>query len=125
MLRKKSEAAYFLVDVNTIPVEHRMEVLEDASMGGADTGLRIVEEIHNGPARAPIYGVYHFDKEKWDATKAELGIEDVEVDEEALVDEAAAKADGEAAAVQAEEDAALRRAGVDPAAEPTNKARRG
>jgi hypothetical protein len=106
MSRRASKAAYFLVDTNTIPAEHRAEIMDDVAMGGGEFGLRVVEEVHNGPARSQILGVYFGpDEEKWTAAKAEFGIADVETDEVALVEGAQEQTDNAAAAAQAAEEA--------------------
>lgn len=77
----KSKAAYTLVDLSELPAETRQEVLEDALAGGGDFGIRVVEEVVNGAARAQLFGYYHADQEKWDAAKSELGIASDEVDD--------------------------------------------
>lgn len=132
--RKSSAAAYFLVDLSELSAETRQMIMEDAYAGGGDYGVTVVEEIHNGPARQPIFGVY-FDtpetalekqsERKWGETKATLGLStatDAEADPEALRAKADAVATASAEATQAAEDAELRRITGEEA--PANKAKR-
>lgn len=82
---KKSKAAYVLVDLSDLPADIKQEVLEDALAGGGEYGVRVVEEVHNGPARAQIFGVYDHDADKWDEAKKELGITGSEVEDGEVV----------------------------------------
>lgn len=107
MARTPSKAAYYLVDISELPSDLKAEILEDAAAGGGEYGIRVVEEIHNGPARANIYGVYYgVDDEKWQAAKEELGISSSTVADEAVQTEDADPLK-EAALRQAAEEAAL------------------
>lgn len=136
----RSKAAYSLVDISDLPRDVRDAIIEDAQAGGGEYGVRVVEEMVNGPVRSPIYGVYDFDAEKWDAAKAELGIvatdiPDNEVQSETDVDEredaqrAAAResAQTEAARIREAEEAEVRRVtkeDEDKPDKPKNKAPR-
>lgn len=82
-----SAAAYTLVDLNDLEDELRLDIIEDASMGGGRYGIRVVEEAVNGAARAPIYGYYNDgpDAERWAAAKEELGLGSTEIDDAAVV----------------------------------------
>lgn len=80
--KERSKAAYFLVDLTELDAETRKELIEDAQAGGGEYGLQVVEIVHNGPAQSPIYGVYNFNQEKWDAAKEEFGISSSDVADE-------------------------------------------
>lgn len=84
----KSKAAYTLVDLSDLPADVRKEVMEDALAGGGEYGVRVVEEVHNGAARAQIFGYYHTDQDKWEDAKKELGITGSEVDDGEVTGEA-------------------------------------
>ncbi len=100
-----SKQAYFYVDVSKIPQEAREALVEDASMGGAQYGMRIVELIHNGPAQSPVYGVYYGeDEKKWALAQEELTFDSEEADDEVLA-KASAAADAAAAAQNAADEA--------------------
>ena len=118
-MARGSKQAYFHVDITEFPKDVRDTLVEDASMGGAQYGLRVVELIHNGPAQAPIYGVYYGDDEvKFKEGLAELAAEyngDEEVD---LTEDAERKAAEQAAAQLAAEEAAI--AEIDKGAEKRN-----
>jgi len=77
----RSKAAYSLVDLSDLPRDIRDELIADAGAGGGNYGLRVVEEVHNGPAIAPIYGYYHVDEERWTQAKKDLGIGSTDVDD--------------------------------------------
>lgn len=77
----RNKAAYTLVDLSELPEDIRAMILEDASAGGKEFGVRVVEETVNGPARAAIYGVYDHDVEAWNAAKEEFGISGEEIDD--------------------------------------------
>lgn len=119
---KNSEPAYRLVDLSILDPADQAEVMEDAAMGGADFGVKVVEINHNGPAQTNVYGVYikaaegekHSDLEKWEAFLADCGVsEDPDaVDEETIRATAAASADDQAAKADEFEEAELARAGV-------------
>lgn len=70
----RGRPAYTLVDLSGLKPEVREELTIDASNGGGQFGLRIVEEVHNGPARSAIYGVYDHDKALWEEAKKEFGL---------------------------------------------------
>ena len=128
MARPQSKPAYFLIDLATLPESLAAFIIEDAAMGGAETGARIVEQVHNGSATASMYGVYHDvvdadgkvlsnDETRWNKTVAEWE-EDVivePVDSAALLAKAQAAADAEAeaeaAAAKAEEEAIVKPTG--------------
>lgn len=76
-------AAYTLVDLSDLDPKVQKQLLEDANAGGGQYGLRVVEEVINGGARAPIYGYYHSgpDAELWDTAKKDLGITASDVDD--------------------------------------------
>lgn len=79
---ERSKAAYTLVDLSGLPAEIRQDVQTDALAGGGEYGIRVVEEIHNGAARAQIFGVYNGeDAEKWEEAKKNLGISSDEIDD--------------------------------------------
>jgi len=124
----KSKAAYFLVDLTLLSAEDAKLIIEDAAMGGGEFGVRVVEEVHNGPASQPIYGVYYDvvpgtgDETKWNAAKAEFGISvdelgvekteeeqlaEMEAEEARLRAAAASDAEAEAERVRAAEEAEL------------------
>lgn len=149
MRKTGSKAAYFLVDVNELPEEHRADLIEDALAGGGEYGLKVVEEAHNGAARQPIFGVYYDvkkadgtfriepqtgleignDETKWNAAKAEFGLdaEAIEADEdgeEALRQSSAAAAEAEAERVRAAEEAELEAITNPDSDTGTNKAKR-
>lgn len=89
---ERGRPAYTLVDLSDLPAEHRQEILDDAMAGGGTYGIRVVEEVINGPARQPMFGYYEHDADKWDDAKKELGISasdvaDDEVKPGPLVDE--------------------------------------
>lgn len=94
----RGKQAYRRVDISCIPDEALPEILSDVEAGGKEFGLQIVETVHNGPAVAPIYGVYNFDEERWAETQSEFGFEEElnEDNEEALTKAAQAKAEREA-----------------------------
>jgi hypothetical protein len=70
---ERGKAAYFLVDLAALSDEDRQLVFDDALMGGGDYGVRVVEEVINGPATQPIYGVYYGpDEEKWAQAQADF-----------------------------------------------------
>lgn len=111
MARRASEAAYFVVNLNELEPSFRQQVLEDAEVGGMEFGVRVVEEIHNGPARSAIYGVYKTvqdgdgkvlsdDEGKWNAAKAEYNVPDSVDDDKAA--ETAATTAADAAAAEAD-----------------------
>ena len=110
-----STAAYRVIDIESIPEEHREQIMDDANGGGGLFGLRVVEIAINGPAQFPIYGVYDVDDEKWGDAQEDFGFtektcdsdEDHEAREKRIADEAAQKADAAAAAAKAKEDAEL------------------
>lgn len=99
----KSKAAYTLVDLSDLPADVRQEVMEDALAGGGEYGVRVVEEVHNGAARAQIFGYYHADQEKWDEAKKELGITGSEVEDGEVTGEAGEDPRAQAALRQAAE----------------------
>lgn len=110
---EKGKAAYFLVDMGSLPADVRKEIEEDAFVGGKEFGVQIVEEHINGPVRVPVYGVYEANKELWEAAKTEFDIETEEVDDEALRagelrDGAAGQAGDAADRIRAAEDAELK-----------------
>lgn len=93
--RRRSEPAYVLVDPSALPDELRDEILEDANAGGETYGLRVVEEMVVGGARAPLYGYYKDVKDpanpekllndsetRWNNAKTELGISSAEVSDD-------------------------------------------
>jgi hypothetical protein len=119
---RSSAAAYTLIDISGLPKELQDEIVQDAAAGGADYGVRVVEESVNGAARAPLYGVYKGeDEERWTEAKKELGISASKVDdadvsaasgpdadprrEAALREAAAQRAAAEADRIRASEDA--------------------
>lgn len=116
MAKKKSEPAYYLVDISALTPEQRAEVFEDAVTGGGDYGVEVVEIVHNGPSQTPLYGVYYGEKhELWVQTKEEWGISDDDVlSEDELREAAEQRAADEAAAADAAEAAELAKAGVEP-----------
>lgn len=81
--RKSSAAAYSLLDLSDLDDDLRKDIIEDAHAGGGVYGIRVVEESVNGPARAPIYGVYKDgpDADRWSDAKKELGIDGTEIDD--------------------------------------------
>ncbi len=119
-----SSAAYTLVDLSDLDDETRKDIIEDASAGGGNYGVRVVEEVVNGGASAPLYGYYKDgpDAERWAKAKKELGISATEVDdgevssgaggpstdprrEAALREAAAQRVEAEADRIRAGEDA--------------------
>lgn len=135
--RSKSDPAYFVVDISKLEPELQAAIIEDAALGGGVYGVRVVEEVHNGPARAVVYGVYYntqavgdapgiTDEDLWNDAKQAHGISD-EAEGESAEEAARATADRAAAedaiAAKAAEDEALRRAGVDPDAKPNKNPR--
>lgn len=100
----RSKAAYRHIDLSVLPDEHRAEILSDADAGGREFGLQVVEVIHNGPAQAPIYGVYYHDEPLWDDAKKEFGIEEDGDVEKDLTDQAEHRAAEEAAAQRRREE---------------------
>lgn len=119
MVRRISQAAYFLIDIMALEPRFRQEVMEDAETGGDEFGVKIVEEVHNGPARTAIYGVYKQvknkageviadDEGKWEKAKAAFNVPDGaddEDEEEKLRAAAATQTDAAAAAALAAEEA--------------------
>lgn len=125
--RKSSAAAYSLLDLSELDEDLRKDIIEDAHAGGGVYGIRVVEESVNGPARAPIYGVYKEgpDADRWSDAKKELGISGSEIDDsevyagvgsrlvpderrEALLrEQAAQRAEAEADAIRSGERAAV------------------
>lgn len=122
-----SNAAYTLVDLSGLDPEDRKAIEDDAANGAGLFGIRVVEEVVYGGARAPLYGYYKDgpEGERWAKAKKEYGIgaddaEDAEVRgnaggigtdarrEAALRQAAAQRAEAEAAALRAGEDAAVR-----------------
>lgn len=111
MARPSSAPAYKLVDLSILTREHQTLVMNDALDGGPLYGVMVVEEMINGAARQPIFGVYNDTPNRDDATRwadalAEFGVEDT-TDEEALAAAAKEQADADAAAIAAKEDADL------------------
>ena len=103
----RSVPAYRHVNVGCIAEDIRGEILEDAEAGGREYGLKVVEIAYNGPAQTNIYGVYTHDEDLWAAAKAELGI-DEQIDPSLdMSSAAAAKAQVDAEAALAAEQAAL------------------
>lgn len=118
-------AAYTLVDLGSLEDDElRKDIIEDANAGGGNYGIRVVEEVVNGGARAPLYGYYRDgpDADKWNAAKKELGLSATDVDdstvaagagglpvdprrEAALREQAAQTAEAEADRIRAGEDA--------------------
>lgn len=122
----RGKAAYTLVDLSDLPADVRQEIMEDALAGGGEYGLRVVEEVHNGAARAQIFGYYRDvkkadgtfftrkndaggeveignDETKWNAAKAEFGITSSDEDDAAVSAEAGNDPRTEAALRQAAE----------------------
>lgn len=107
MARVPSKAAYYLVDLSELPLDIKREIILGAEAGGGDYGVRVVEEIHNGPARQNLYGVYYGpDDELWQKAKADFGIASEQVADEAVSGEAPVDPAKEAALRQAAEEAA-------------------
>lgn len=107
MARAQSKAAYYLVDLSELPTDVKNDILEDAAAGGGDYGCRVVEEIHNGPARAALYGVYYGeDDEKWQKAKADFGISGSEVEDAEVIPVTPEDPAKEASLRQAAEEAA-------------------
>lgn len=124
--KKDTRAAYTLVDLSDLDIDLQKDIIEDANAGGGEYGIRVVEEVVNGGARAPIYGYYKEgpDAERWAAAKTELGISGSEIADgdvagaavavvdprrEAAIREAAAQnAEAEADRIRAGESEALR-----------------
>lgn len=78
-------AAYTLVDLNSIEDDElRNDIIDDAVGGGGGRyGIRVVEEVVNGGARAPIFGYYKDgpDADRWENAKKELGFTSSDVDD--------------------------------------------
>jgi hypothetical protein len=102
----RSAAAYRHVNISSIPVEAREEILSDADAGGKDFGLVVVEVAYNGPAQTNIYGVYAKDEDLWLSAQAEFGFEELNTDVDLTAD-AQAKAQADAEAAKAKEEADL------------------
>lgn len=102
----RSAPAYRHVDISCIPDEHRDEILGDADGGGAEFGLQVVEIVHNGPAQAPIYGVYAHNEDRWAAAKNDFGFSEERPDVD-LTAVAEMQAGDVAARINAEEEEAL------------------
>ena len=119
-----SAAAYVLVDLSDLDDDVRKDIVEDASAGGGTYGIRVVEEVINGAASAPLFGYYKggADEERWTDAKKELGLSASEADdstvyagagglaldprrEAALREAAAQRVESEAARIRAGEDA--------------------
>jgi hypothetical protein len=121
--RNQSRQAYTLVDLSDLEDELQKDIILDASEGGGIYGVRVVEESVNGPARAPIYGVYNDgpDADRWVDAKKQLGITGSEVDDSEvragagveITDPRRAAAIREAAARQVENEADAIRRGED------------
>ena len=81
--RNASPAAYTLVDMSALDEDTRKDIIEDAAAGGGQYGVRVVEEVINGGARAPIYGYYHDgpDADRWAQAKKDLGLSAAEGDD--------------------------------------------
>lgn len=108
MARKSALPAYTKVDLSRFTPEQRAILIEDAATGGAEYGIRVVEEVINGGASFPLYGWYHTDEvadKKWTEAREELGISDEEIDEDQLDEAARVSADAEAARIRAAEEA--------------------
>lgn len=80
-------AAYTLVDLSELDEKTKNRLLEDANAGGGQYGVRVVEEVVNGGARAPIYGYYRDgpDADRWAKAKKDLGISADDVDDSEVV----------------------------------------
>jgi hypothetical protein len=78
---ERTAAAYTLVDLSDVDEKVRKDIIEDANAGGANYGVRVVEESVNGGARAPIYGVYDTgpDHDRWVEAKKDLKLSATEV----------------------------------------------
>jgi hypothetical protein len=80
--KRSSAPAYTLIDISGLPKDVQRDIIDDANAGGGEYGVRVVEEMVNGGARAPIYGVYKGEEaERWAAAKKDLGISAEEIDD--------------------------------------------
>jgi hypothetical protein len=82
--KASTRAAYTLVDLSGLDKEDQKELVEDAMNGGAQYGIRVVEESINGGASAPIFGYYNApnpDADKWAQAKKDLGLDASDVDD--------------------------------------------
>lgn len=106
--RELNKAAYVIVDIEALHPETKADIVADAAEGGHAYGLRVVEIAINGPAQAPIYGYYKDspDEERWNEAKAELNLDDIEVEDATGLREAAAKRSAEDADKQREKEEA-------------------
>jgi hypothetical protein len=107
----KSAAAYTLVDLSDLEPDIRKDIIEDAYAGGAQFGVRVVEEAVNGGARSPLFGYYNApnpDAQRWEEAKEELGISvDENVDEVELRHSASLTAAEDAERARKSEEAAV------------------